>query len=65
MKLIVNCETNETTEVELTEAEIADREEAAAAAALSAQLVEQKINERNAVLTKLGLTADEAKVLLS
>lgn len=65
MKLIVNCETNETTEVELTEAEIADREESAAAAALDAQLLQQKINEKNAVLTKLGLTDEEVAAFLS
>jgi hypothetical protein len=50
-KIIVNCETGVVAEVPLTGEEIAQREADAQAAA--------------ARLTKLGITADEAKLLLA
>ena len=50
-KIIVNCETGVVAEVPLTGEEIAQREADAAA--------------KDALLTKLGITADEAKLLLA
>ena len=68
-KIIVNCETGEVAEVELTAAEIAERE--AAQAAFEAEQ-EAKAEEERAkatakadLLEKLGITEDEAKLLLS
>jgi membrane protein involved in colicin uptake len=67
-KLIVDCSTGETTEVELTAEEIAQRE-ADAAAFAEAKAKEEaeaqaKAEARAAILERLGLTEDEAKVLL-
>ena len=68
-KLIINCETGEQTEVELTAEEIAQRE-----ADAKAYEAEQKAKEAEAVakakakaelLAKLGITAEEATLLLS
>ena len=68
-KIIVNCETGEVAEVELTTEEIADR--LAAQAAFEAEQ-EAKAEEERAkatakadLLEKLGITEDEAKLLLS
>ncbi len=68
-KLIINCETGEQTEVELTAEEIAQREVDAAKAeadkvAKDAQLAEQA-KVKAAVLKRLGLSEEEAKALLS
>jgi hypothetical protein len=67
-KIIVNCETGEVTEVELTAEEIAQRTaDAAAYAALEAEKeaeAEAKATAKAALLTKLGITADEAALLL-
>jgi len=67
-KIIVNCETGEVTEVELTAEEIAQRAaDAAAYAALEAEKeaeAEAKATAKAALLTKLGITADEAALLL-
>jgi len=67
-KLIVDCSTGVTTEVELTAEEIAQRE-ADAAAFAEAKAKEEaeaqaKAEARTAILERLGLTEDEAKVLL-
>ena len=68
-KLIINCETGEQTEVELTAEEIAQRE-----ADAKAYEAEQKAKEAEAaakaqakaeLLAKLGITAEEATLLLS
>jgi hypothetical protein len=68
-KLIINCETGEQTEVELTAEEIAQRE-----ADAEAYEAEQKAKEAEAVtraeakaelLDRLGLTAEEAALLVS
>jgi hypothetical protein len=68
-KLIINCETGEQTEVELTAEEIAQRE-----ADAKAYEAEQKAKEAEAaakaqakaeLLAKLGITAEEAALLLS
>ena len=68
-KIIVNCETGEVAEVELTAEEIAER--VAAQAAFEAEQ-EAKAEEERAkatakadLLEKLGITEDEAKLLLS
>jgi hypothetical protein len=67
-KIIVNCETGEVTEVELTAEEVAQRTaDAAAYAALEAEKeaeAEAKATAKAALLTKLGITADEAALLL-
>ena len=67
-KIIVNCETGEVTEVELTAEEVAQRTaDAAAYAALEAEKeaeVEAKATAKAALLTKLGITAEEAALLL-
>ena len=68
-KIIVNCETGEVAEVELTAAEIAERE--AAQAAFEAEQ-EAKAEEERAkatakadLLERLGITEEEAKLLLA
>jgi hypothetical protein len=67
-KIIVNCETGEVTEVELTAEEVAQRTaDAAAYAALEAEKeaeAEAKAIAKAALLKKLGITADEAALLL-
>jgi len=68
-KLIINCETGEQTEVELTAEEIAQREADAKAyeakkKAEDAELAAQAKVKAD-VLKRLGLTEDEAKALLS
>jgi hypothetical protein len=69
-KLIVDCSTGVTTEVELTDAEVAQRE--ADAAAYAAQKAEQEAAEAakaaakasgEAKLAALGLTAEEISAL--
>jgi hypothetical protein len=64
----VNCETGEVTERPLTAEELAQREADAAKfeADRVAQEAEeaQKAAEKTALLAKLGITADEAKLLL-
>ena len=68
-KIVVDCSTGITTEVELTAEEIAQREADALAAAEteSARLVEQadKAAKKAELLSKLGISEDEAKLLLS
>ena len=68
-KLIVDCSTGETTEVELTAEEIAERE------VMAQQYATQKAKEeaqkaadaiaKSALLKKLGITQEEARLLLS
>jgi len=68
-KIIVNCETGEVTELELTAEEVAQREADAAAYAADKAAEEQaaadKATAKAALLTKLGITADEAALLLA
>ena len=68
-KLIINCETGEQTEVELTAEEIAQREADARAyeAELKAKEAEAaaKAEAKAELLAKLGITAEEAALLLS
>ena len=68
-KLIVDCSTGVTTEVELTAEEVAEREAMAAEyAAQKAQEDADKVTKAAAkaeLLDRLGITAEEAKLLLS
>ena len=65
----VNCETGEQTVIELTAEEIAELEAAAAQAELDRIAAEEEANAKATakadLLAKLGITADEAKLLLS
>ena len=65
----VNCATGEVTERPLTAEEIAANEAAAAQAAAEAHEAEVKAaadaEAKAALLAKLGITADEAKLLLA
>ena len=67
-KLIVDCSTGAVEEVELTAEEIAEQEAAAAKAEADKLAEEQAKAEKEAaraeILAKLGLTAEEAAVLL-
>jgi len=64
----VNCTTGETSIIELTDAEIAQMEADAAAAETQRKADEKaaadKAATRAAILDRLGLTADEAAILL-
>jgi len=68
-RLEINCTTGEESIIELTDAEIAAMETAAAEAAAAAHEAEAKAaadaEAKAALLTKLGITADEAKLLLA
>jgi hypothetical protein len=68
-KIVVNCETKEVSEIILTSEEIAQREADAQAAAAKAHEDEVAAAEaaeaKAALLTKLGITEDEAKLLLA
>jgi hypothetical protein len=68
-KLIVNCETGEVSEVELTEEELAQREADAKAAAEAEEARKAdeaaKAAKKAELLAKLGITEDDAKLLLS
>jgi hypothetical protein len=69
IKIEVNCATGIAVEVPLTAEEIAQREVDAQAAAAKAHEDEvaasEKADAKAALLTKLGITADEAKLLLA
>jgi hypothetical protein len=68
-RIEVNCSTGEVLEIELTDAEVAQRE--ADAAAYAAEKHEKEVaaqaqaEAKAALLTKLGITEDEAKLLLA
>ena len=68
-RIEVNCETGEVKEIPLTPEEIAQREVEAAAFEAELQAEEdakaEKAAARLAILEKLGLTEEEAAVLLS
>jgi len=68
-KIIVNCETGEVSEVELTADEItqraADAENYANQKIAEDALAASKAIQKAALLTKLGITADEAALLLA
>jgi hypothetical protein len=67
-KIIVNCATGAVTELELTAEEIAQREADAIAYAKAKadeeQAAAEKAEAKAALLIKLGITADEAALLL-
>ena len=69
MAIEVNCATGEVTERPLTAEEITQREADAAAAATAKAEADAKAASdaaaKDALLTKLGITADEAKLLLA
>ena len=69
MKTIVNCETGEIIERELNKAEKDQQKIDEATSAELAVLVEAELAEKNAakvdILKKLGITAEEARLLLS
>lgn len=68
-KIVVDCSTGVVEEVELTEEELAQREadriafEAAEAARLAEEA--EKAAKKAELLAKLGITEDDAKLLLS
>jgi hypothetical protein len=61
----VNCATGEVIERELTSAEIAQRKIDADDAIARTKAIEQAEADKAALLAKLGITADEAKLLLA
>ena len=67
-KLIVNCETNEIVERELNAEEIAQQEideaNIVAAKAIADAEAAAKAAQRQALLTRLGITEEEARILL-
>lgn len=62
---IVNAITGEETWRDYTDAEIAEVEKAQAKAAAEAKEATEKDAARKAILEKLGITEEEAKLLLS
>jgi hypothetical protein len=68
-KLIINCETKEQIEIELTDEEVAqleaDRVKAQANQTAKEAVDAQKAATKAAVLERLGLTEEEATALLS
>ena len=68
-KVIVNCETGEVTEVELTTEEIQQREDDRityeAAEAEKATAAALKAEAKAGLLARLGITAEEAELLLA
>jgi hypothetical protein len=67
-KIIVNCETGETSEIPLTAAEIKNRKITEAAILEANQLARAEAEARQAarlaILDRIGLTADELKTIL-
>ena len=64
MVRIHNVETNEVIDREMTDDEFAQYEADKAAQAIAKAEAEAKITERQAILDRLGLSSDEAKLLL-
>jgi len=68
-KIIVNCETGEVSEVELTAAEVKQREADAVAYAKAKadeeQVAAEKAEAKAAIADRLGLTQDELALLLA
>jgi regulator of protease activity HflC (stomatin/prohibitin superfamily) len=68
-KLIINCETGQVIERQLNEEELAqqsiDAANSAAAEALVKAEAEAKATQKASLLERLGITEDEAKLLLS
>ena len=68
-RIEVNCETGEVQEIELTDEEVAERETMAAKAEADRLVLEAeeaaKAAAKSELLAKLGISEDEAKLLLS
>jgi hypothetical protein len=64
-KLIINCETKETTERELTTAELKQQEKDEKLINVRLAEIQTKAEARVAILNKLGITENEAKLLLA
>ena len=64
MKLIINCETGETTERELNAKELAQQVKDETAYQVIEAEAEAKAAAKQALLDKLGITAEEAQLLL-
>ena len=64
-KIEHNVETGEISQIELTAEEIAELEEIKARGIVQAESLAAKATEKAALLAKLGITDDEAKLLLS
>lgn len=64
MKTIVNCQTGEIIERELTDEELAQQVEDEKLVAKAEAEAATKAAARQAILDRLGLTEDEAKILL-
>ena len=62
---IHNIETNEVTDREMTDAELATYESEIAAKATESDNATLKAEEKAALLDRLGMTAEEAALLLS
>jgi hypothetical protein len=65
MKLVVNCQTNETIEREFNAEEIAQQKIDAEESKKYKDLFDIKVKAKAALLEKLGITAEEAALLLS
>ena len=63
-KLIVNCKTGETVERELNAEELAQQAVDTANTVASQAEAEAKAQAKAALLTRLGITAEEARLLL-
>lgn len=67
-RIEVNCTTGEVLEIELTDAEVAElayqAELAADAKAEEDRIAAQRAADKSALLERLGITADEAALLL-
>ena len=68
-RIEVNCETGEVQEIELTAEEVSEMEAAAAEAQAAQEAAEEvavlKAEQRKLLLDRLGITEDEAKLLLA
>ena len=64
-KIIVNCETGEVTQTELSANDLAQQEIDEAAETARQAKEQAKAAARQAILDRLGLTEEEAKLLLS
>lgn len=68
-KLVVNCETNEAQVLEFTAAEVTEINKTAAASKIrlenEAAEAQSKATAKAALLERMGLTAEEAALLLS
>lgn len=62
---IHNTETDEVIDREMTEAEVAQWQANKAKAKAETEAIEKKATDKAALLSKLGITEDEARLLLS